>query len=228
MQITAKDLTMQFDDAGRVVEVFNSLSLEIKSGTSVAITGESGVGKTTLLYILGALETPISGEVWIGESCLTARDKKLDIAAFRGQNIGFVFQFHYLFQEFNALENVAMPLLIQGAARGQAMNRAESLLKRVGLGHRLTHRPGALSGGEQQRVAIARALVTKPGVILADEPTGNLDLKTGGEITKLLLEMQQEEGVTLAVVTHSPDVAGAMSRVVELTPQGIMDKGTGR
>lgn len=223
MEVQAKDLSMRFNDAGREIQIFNRLNFEVASGSSMAIVGSSGVGKTTLLYLLGLMETPSSGDVLIGKQSLQAlRASGDDIALFRGRNIGFVFQFHQLLAEFDAVENVAMPLLIQGTAMGEARKRAAALLERVGLGHRLSHRPGALSGGEQQRVAIARAVAAKPGVILADEPTGNLDPKTSGEVRALLRELQAEQGITLITVTHSREFADSMERVIELTPDGIV------
>ncbi len=225
MQVEARNLCMSFDDAGRKVDVFKDLNLKVETGTSIAIVGESGVGKTTLLYLIGGLEQPVSGEVLIGGGSLTELQRSgNDVAAFRGKNIGFVFQSPHLFPEFDAVENVSMPLLIQGVSKEVAEVRATDLLKRVGLGHRLTHRPGALSGGEQQRVALARALSGKPGVILADEPTGNLDHLTGSKVSDLLLEMHREEGITLIVVTHSKELAMTMGRTVELTPNGFLEK----
>jgi lipoprotein-releasing system ATP-binding protein len=225
MRIEAKNLTKQFDDAGRIIEVFRNLSFEIESGSSVAIVGESGVGKTTLLYVLGALETAVEGEVRIGStSYQEVRKSGGDVSHFRGKNVGFVFQFHHLLREFDAVENVAMPLLIQGVSHKKAFARAKELLERTGLSHRLTHRPGALSGGEQQRVAVARAFAASPGVVLADEPTGNLDMRTGGEVSRMLLQLQREEGITLVVVTHSLELARMMDRIVELTPQGLVER----
>lgn len=225
MRVQADKLTMHFDDAGRIIEVFRDLSLDVASGASVAIVGESGIGKTTLLYVLGALENPVSGEVSIGERSYSQVSKDgEDIARFRGKNVGFVFQSHHLLPEFDAVENVAMPLLIQGVSRAQASKRAKELLERTGLSHRLEHRPGALSGGEQQRVAVARAFAARPGVVLADEPTGNLDLRTGGEVSRLLLQLQREEGITLVVVTHSLELARMMDRIVELTPEGLIER----
>ncbi len=223
MEVRAKNLSMTFSDAGREIQIFNNLNFHVASGSSMAIVGSSGVGKTTLLYLLGAMETPTGGDVLIGQQSLAAlRASGDDIALFRGRNVGFVFQFHQLLAEFDAVENVAMPLLIQGKPMGEARKRASELLNRVGLGHRLTHRPGALSGGEQQRVAIARAVAAKPGVILADEPTGNLDPKTSGEVRALLRELQAEQGITLITVTHSREFADSMERVIELTPDGIL------
>lgn len=225
MKVEARNLKMQFNDAGRVIELFHDLSFEVPSGQSLAIMGQSGVGKTTLLYILGALEFPVSGDVALDGTTYSAiRKSGKDVSLFRGEHVGFIFQFHNLLPEFDAVENVAMPLLIRGENPGTARERATELLKRLGLQDRLLHRPGMLSGGEQQRVAIARALAGRPGVILADEPTGNLDQHTGGEVRKLLLELQTEEKITLILVTHSPDLASSMDRVVELTPHGIMEK----
>ncbi len=222
MDVEAKNLTMHFRDGDRVVKLFEKLSFKIASGTSLAIMGQSGVGKTTLLYLLGGLEEPVSGDILIGGmSYNTWREGKRDLAIFRGDNIGFVFQFHNLLPEFDARENVAMPLLIRGEVKEKAYVRADMLLKRVGLGERIHHRPGALSGGEQQRVAVARALAGSPGVILADEPTGNLDQRTGAEVKDLLLDLQKEEKMTLILVTHSPELARSMNDVVELTPTGI-------
>ena len=226
MDVEAKNLQMYFNDAGRVVRLFEDLNFQVASGTSLAIMGQSGVGKTTLLYILGGLEIPVSGDVLIGgDSYRRVREKKGDIAQFRGRRVGFVFQFHNLLPEFDAVENVAMPLLIRNVGQSYARGEAVELLKRVGLADRLHHRPGTLSGGEQQRVAVARAIAGRPGVILADEPTGNLDQRTGAEVKDLLLELQAEKQITLILVTHSPALAESMDRVVELTPLGMKEKG---
>lgn len=225
MQVQVKNLTMHYNDAGRVVEIFKDLNLKVASGDSLAIMGQSGVGKTTLLYLLGGLETPVSGEVLIGETSLhQLKGNNEFLAKFRGENVGFIFQFHNLLAEFSALENVAMPLLIKNVSWDLAKEKAATLLCKVGLEQRLTHRPTELSGGEQQRVAIARALVTSPGLILADEPTGNLDPKTGKDIRDLLLQLQEEEEITLILVTHSLELASRMKRVVELTFEGIKEK----
>ncbi len=225
MDIVVDRLTMNFKDGERSVLVFKDLSFQISSGASVAIVGQSGVGKTTLLYLLGALETPVSGDIILGSKSLSELSQEGDnLSSFRGRSIGFVFQFHQLLPEFDAIENVLMPLIIQGVPVADARARAISLLKRVGLGHRLEHRPGALSGGEQQRVAIARALVVRPGLILADEPTGNLDYKTSLEIRELLRELQTEFKCTLVVVTHSLDLARSMDRVLEMTPEGMTER----
>lgn len=224
MRIEARKLCMHFDDADRRIEIFKDLSFAVESGTSLAIIGESGIGKTTLLYILGALEYPVSGTVVVGDTAYEdLRSSPARISAFRGNNLGFIFQFHHLLPEFDAVENVAMPLLIKGEPFADARIRAESLLDRVGLSKRYGHRPGMLSGGEQQRVAVARAFAASPGVILADEPTGNLDHKTGSEVHRMLREMQEEEGTSLVVVTHSLDLAATTDRTVELTPAGLIE-----
>lgn len=222
MRVEAKKVTMHFNDAGRVIEVFRDLTLGVPSGSTLAIVGESGVGKTTLLHILGGLEQPVSGDVILGGTSLAAvREQNGGIAKFRGANIGFIFQFHHLLPEFDAVENAAMPLIIQRRSRTEARESASALLARVGLSHRLSHRPSALSGGEQQRVAIARALATGPGLVLADEPTGNLDLKTSREVADLLLEIHREQKITLIVVTHSLELARRLDTVVELTATGL-------
>ncbi len=217
MQITTKDIGMFFGDGDGKIELFDGLNLTIAAKESVAILGASGSGKTTLLYILGGIEQPTSGEVFFDDVNITEmQKKKRDLFEVRRRAVGFVFQFHQLLAEFNALENTALPLLIQGIARDEAFAEAEKLLARVGLLHRLTHRPGTLSGGEQQRVAIARALIANPGAILADEPTGNLDKKNSDEVVELLLELQRERGNSLVLVTHSLDVANKMGRMIEL------------
>jgi lipoprotein-releasing system ATP-binding protein len=214
---------MRFDDAGVEIEVFNNLSFEIESGKSLAIVGESGVGKTTLLNVLGALERPSEGEVYIGKYSLRDLEKRGEsLADFRGKNIGFIFQSHNLLPEFSALENVMIPMLIQREDFAKAELRAKELLEKVGLSKRLEHRPFMLSGGEQQRVSVARAFATRPGILLADEPTGNLDIRTGGEVSNLMLEIQRSEGVTLVVVTHSLELAAMMDNTVKLTPQGLI------
>jgi lipoprotein-releasing system ATP-binding protein len=216
---------MSFHDGEEDIRIFDDLSFSINSGSSVAIVGESGVGKTTLLYILGGLEQPSSGEVLFSgdeEVSLSKLWRQGDqLSSFRGDKIGFVFQFHNLLPEFSALENVAIPLRVARVSKDEAEERANYLLKRVGLSHRTSHRPGALSGGEQQRVAIARALSRSPKMVLADEPTGNLDQKNSSQVRELLLEVQKEQGLTLVVVTHSREFAGRMERILEITAGGI-------
>jgi len=221
--IKAKGLTKVFETDGSRVTALKGINLVINKGEAVGIVGVSGSGKSTLLHILGTLERPSDGEVlYQGENVFMRDDDEL--ALFRNREIGFVFQFHYLLPEFSALENVMMPLLIQEIQPNEAREIAGIILKRVGLGERLRHRPGELSGGEQQRVAIARAVVLKPQVILADEPTGNLDLETGNSVLDLFLELNIEGGITLALVTHNPAVAMRLSRRIRLSDGKIVDE----
>lgn len=221
MKISVKNLSMQFKSAERTIDIFKNVDLELDSASRLAIVGRSGVGKTTLLYILAGLEFASSGEISYDGVQLT---KAIDLAAFRRKNIGFIFQFHYLLPEFSAEENVALPLIIQGLSKKEAIERAAALLDSVGLSDRLSHRPGMLSGGEQQRVAIARAFVTEPSVILADEPTGNLDQQTGENVMSLLLDLQERSKMTLIVVTHSHELASKMNIVKELKSDGLYEK----
>ncbi|HMO17028.1 MAG TPA: ABC transporter ATP-binding protein [Oligoflexia bacterium] len=215
--IRVDSLSMCYRDAGKDLVIFSDLSFKVAQGESVAIVGASGIGKTTLLYVLGGLEQPSSGEVEIcGVTYGSIRSKGGDISEWRGRNIGFVFQFHHLLPEFDALENVAMPLLVQGEAKSRAFDRARFLLDKMGLGARLNHRPGMLSGGEQQRVAIARAFAMSPRIILADEPTGNLDLNTANETINSLMSLRESEGTTLVIVTHSLDLASRLDRIFEM------------
>jgi len=213
--IALRNLTKEYVDGPRVVRVLTGLDLEISAGERVAIVGESGVGKSTLLHILGTLDRPTSGEVWFdGEDLATKSDREL--ANFRNREVGFIFQFHHLLPDFTALENVMMPALIAGAGRETTRKRSVDLLERVGLGARLDHKPGELSGGEQQRVAVARALIQEPRVVLADEPTGNLDPATAAGVQDLLIELNAERRLTLVVVTHSGALAEAMDRTLRL------------
>lgn len=209
-------MVKKFDDGPRSVCVLSDISLEVDSGETVSIVGESGVGKSTLLHVLGGLERPTSGTVRVGDVDLAEQSDK-DLARFRNTSIGFVFQFHHLMPDFTALENVMMPILISGAHPKEAAGPAAAVLERVGLADRLEHRPGELSGGEQQRVAVARAVVHQPDLVLADEPTGNLDPGTAVEIEQLLVELNREAGTTCVVVTHSDRLAGAMDRHLRLT-----------
>ncbi len=201
---------------GRVaVEVLRGIDLEIAPGTTTALVGASGAGKSTLLHILGGLDRPTGGSVtYAGAELFRKSDREL--ADFRSRSIGFVFQFHHLLPEFTALENVMMPALIARRPHRQVEERAHMLLDEVGLGQRLLHRPGELSGGEQQRVAIARALIMEPALLLADEPTGNLDAKTSEAIHDLLTRIQQRTGVSMVVVTHNERIAAGMERIVRL------------
>ena len=204
------------------VEVLKEVDLDIERGHTVAVIGASGVGKSTLLYLLGALDKPTSGRVLLDGVDLATRDEK-QLAVIRNRKIGFVFQFHHLLPEFNALENAAMPALINRMNKREAQDRAENILDRVGLGKRLRHRVGELSGGEQQRVAVARALVMGPELLLADEPTGNLDSKTGARINELLVELNEERGLTSVVVTHNQKLASMMSRQIRLVEGRAME-----
>jgi len=223
LDISAKKLGMSFHDGESEIKIFENLSFELPSGSSVAVVGESGIGKTTLLYILGGLEKSSFGDVSLGATSVNSLWASSDrLSEFRGQNIGFIFQFHNLLPEFSALENVAIPLRIGGQSKEEADERASYLLGRVGLKHREGHRPGALSGGEQQRVAIARALSRSPKILLADEPTGNLDQKNSSHVRELLIEVQKEQGLTLVVVTHSKEFAGSLEKVFEMTPRGML------
>ncbi|MDR3579898.1 MAG: ABC transporter ATP-binding protein [Oryzomonas sp.] len=197
------------------IEVLTGIDLDVEAATTTALVGASGAGKSTLLHLLGALDRPSSGSVSFRNEDLFRKSDR-ELAVFRNKSIGFVFQFHHLLPEFTALENVMMPALIARIDRDKARATAEELLNDVGLGHRMTHRPGELSGGEQQRVAIARALELSPELLLTDEPTGNLDMKTSEGIHALLAELQQKKGLTLVVVTHNEHLAAAMGRTVRL------------
>ena len=213
--IQVQQLFKSYGNGAKRVEVLKGVDLTFFQGEKVGIVGASGVGKTTLLHILGTLDRPTSGKVlYEGKDIFTLNEK--DMALFRNREIGFVFQFHHLLPEFNALENTMMPCLIQGIPKKEAASRAEAILALVGLKDRLSHKPGELSGGEQQRVAVARSLVLEPKILLADEPTGNLDAKIGGSVFDLLQELNQIKGVTLIVVTHNMKLAGKLSRQIHL------------
>ncbi len=208
--IKARNLEKTFYSNGNRVEVLSGVDLDIFPGDSLAIVGASGVGKSTLLHIIGTLERPTAGQIfWYEEEVFALNDEQL--AAFRNRKIGFVFQFHHLLPEFNALENVMLPGLIARLPKTEALARAEAILVQVGLRDRMHHRVGALSGGEQQRVAVARALVMEPDVLLADEPTGNLDPRIGRQIHDLLVRLNQEKGLTTVVVTHNLELADLLS-----------------
>ncbi len=220
--IRAEQLGKRYGDSEHPVRVFAELDLVVHRRERVAIIGESGVGKSTLLHILGTLDRPTEGKVFLGGHDFFALPEP-ELASLRNREIGFIFQFHHLMPDFTALENVMMPILVAGANWPEARKRASEMLQRVGLADRMTHRPGELSGGEQQRVAVARALVLRPRVILADEPTGNLDSATGESILRLLLSLNHELGVTMIIVTHSEKLAAAMDRTLRLTGGKLVD-----
>jgi len=213
--IEVQELFKTFGNGAKRVDVLKGIDLLIPRGETVAIVGASGVGKTTLLHVLGTLDQPTSGKVLYENQDVFTLDERA-LALFRNRQVGFVFQFHHLLPEFSALENVMMPCLIQGISKAEAGQRAESILTLVGLRERLIHKPGELSGGEQQRVAVARAMVLEPKVLLADEPTGNLDTKTGESVFDLLDELNRTKRVTLVIVTHNAGLASRMSRQVHL------------
>ena len=215
VKISILGLVKTFWMNGNLVEVLTGVDLDIFTGETLAVVGASGVGKSTLLHILGTLERPTAGQVWWDGEDPFSRDDKL-LAAFRNRKIGFVFQFHHLLPEFNALENVMMPGLIARLPKDEVRELAETVLMRVGLKNRLEHRVSTLSGGEQQRVAVARALVLKPDVLLADEPTGNLDPKSGGRVQELILELNRERGLTSIIVTHNLELARTLDREITL------------
>ena len=211
--VTVQNVTKTFEHEGRSLEVLKGIDLEIASGEMLTIVGPSGAGKSTLLHLIGTLDLPTQGQILYGGRDVT-RLGSSDLAEFRNRSIGFVFQFHHLLPEFTALENVMMPGLIQGGRRLE--DRARRLLDEVGLSERLTHRPGELSGGEQQRVALARALLMEPKLVLADEPTGNLDSQTSDSVQSLIFDLNQRHGITFLIVTHSRDFAAMMPRRVSM------------
>lgn len=213
--LQAKGLSQTYSDGRLNVEVLKQLDFEVRTGEQIAVVGSSGSGKSTLLHLLGGLSKPSSGEVWVdGQqiSTLSARAQ----GELRNQALGFVYQFHHLLHEFSAVENVAMPLLIRGMNRTDALERAATLLQQTGLGKRLEHKPGELSGGERQRAAVARALVTQPKCVLADEPTGNLDYHTAEHIHAMMAELNELYGTALVVVTHDRQLAVRMHRQMRL------------
>jgi lipoprotein-releasing system ATP-binding protein len=224
-RVEVEDLHKWFEHGGRTLEVLRGITFMLEPGEMAAIVGASGVGKSTLLHILGTLDLPSSGSLRYSGIDVT-RLGPSQLAEFRNRTIGFVFQFHHLLPEFTALENAMMPCLIQRLPRDEAEDRAARILGRVGLSRRLTHKPGELSGGEQQRVALARAMVLEPAVLLADEPTGNLDSQTGKEIHDLLVELNRERGSTMLIVTHNPDLAALMPRTLRMVDGGLVDERT--
>jgi lipoprotein-releasing system ATP-binding protein len=213
--VEVRALNKSYPLQGRRLSVLRELDLQVEQGEMVAVMGASGVGKSTLLHVLGGLDRPDNGEVRVG-AVDVARVTDQELVAFRNQHVGFVFQFHHLLPEFSAIENAEMPLRISRVPVAEARPRARILLERVGLGERLDHRPGMLSGGEQQRVAVARALVMQPALLLADEPTGDLDEGTADALHQLLRDMHAEFGLTAIIATHNPRLAQQCDRVLRL------------
>jgi lipoprotein-releasing system ATP-binding protein len=214
--LIAQAVSRSFREGSSTLQVLHGVDLTVAAGERLAIIGASGSGKTTLLQILGGLDRPDRGTVQVLQQDIHSLSESAR-GALRNRAIGFVYQFHHLLPEFSALENVAMPLLVRRERTSVARARAKEILTRVGLGERLTHRPSQLSGGERQRTAVARALVSSPSVVLADEPTGNLDGRNADQVFELMLELNRESGTSLVVVTHDSRLAGRMDRVVELT-----------
>lgn len=213
--VEVRALNKSYPLQGRPLHVLRDLDLAVEKGEMVAVMGASGVGKSTLLHVLGGLDRPDHGEVRVGDIDVT-RVNDHELVTFRNKHVGFVFQFHHLLPEFSAIENAEMPLRIARVSVPDARPRARALLERVGLGERLDHRPGMLSGGEQQRVAVARALVMQPALLLADEPTGDLDEGTADALHRLLRDMHAEFGLTAIIATHNPRLAQQCDRVLRL------------
>lgn len=213
--LRVENLRKEFPKRGGTLEVLKGITFALKRGEMLGVVGISGAGKTTLLQIVGTLDRPTSGSILYDGRDVTAMPEEV-LAGFRNRNVGFVFQFHHLLQEFNARENVMLPCLIAGMPRDEAGRRAEELLAEVGLSERWSHRIGELSGGEQQRVAICRALATGPELLLADEPTGNLDKETARGVADLLGDLNRNRGLSLVVVTHNEELAGRMHRVMKI------------
>ena len=213
--LEARGIVKSYPVGGRPLTVLRDLDLQVEAGEMVAIVGASGVGKSTLLHILGGLDRASEGDIMVDGAQLTALDDAA-LVRFRNQRVGFVFQFHHLLPEFSALENAEMPMRIARISMNEARPRAEELLGRVGLAERLSHRPGMLSGGEQQRVAVARALIMRPALLLADEPTGDLDEQTADSLHALLRDMHQRYGLTSIIATHNPRLASACDRILRL------------
>ncbi|HEX2229007.1 MAG TPA: ABC transporter ATP-binding protein [Candidatus Binatia bacterium] len=213
--LSVRDLRKTFTEGGSEIQVLQGINLDLAEGERLAVVGESGVGKSTFLHLIGALDRPSSGEILFRGKMLPLDDEAA-LCEFRNREIGFIFQFHYLLPDFSALENVMLPALIQGIERAQARKRAEVLLEMVGLKHRMSHRPGKLSGGEQQRVAVARSVILQPKLVLADEPTGSLDLRIGEEVQDLLFELNEQQGIALIIATHNREFARKIGRQMEL------------
>jgi lipoprotein-releasing system ATP-binding protein len=213
--LTATHINKSYVVGNQRLHVLRDLDLSVEQGEMVAVVGASGVGKSTLLHLLGGLDRPDGGAIVVGDTDVVAMPDEA-LTAFRNKHVGFVFQFHHLLPEFTALENAAMPLRIARVNSGESQRRANAVLQRLGLGDRLTHRPNMLSGGEQQRVAVARALVTEPSVLLADEPTGDLDERTAEALHALLREMHRERHLSSVIATHNMHLAASCDRVLRL------------
>lgn len=224
--VEIRGLVRRFDTGGGTVEVLSGIDFAIQEGDRIAIVGQSGVGKSTLLHILGTLDHPTAGQLLFRGEDVFARSRE-SLSHLRNRFLGFVFQFHHLLPEFSAIENVMMPGLIQGLSKDEMRGRGEAMLRDVGLGHRIEHAVGKLSGGERQRVAVARALVLEPPLVLADEPTGNLDPATGDQVAELLFEMNRTRGTTLVVVTHSKRMADRLGRVLVLSGGRLVEAEAG-
>ncbi len=221
--VEVEDLHKSYSKGGRTIDVLRGVQLHLEPGDTVAIMGRSGAGKSTLLHVLGGLERASRGSLRIGGREVSAMDDR-ELTGLRSSSVGFVFQFHHLLPEFTALENVFMPDVIAGARFEEARARALAVLTEVGLAERVEHRPGELSGGEQQRVALARALVRRPGLLLADEPTGNLDHRTGGAVHRLLVDAAAQRGAILVLVTHDRELAESLPRTLHLEDGVLVER----
>lgn len=220
--LAVRGLHKTFNEGGNEIQVLRGADFSLAEGERVAVVGQSGVGKSTLLHILGTLDRPTAGEILFRGQGLPLDDEAA-LCEFRNRQIGFVFQFHYLLPDFSAIENVMFPALIQGMEAQRARQEGERLLESVGLKDRMSHRPGKLSGGEQQRVAVARAVILQPSLVLADEPTGSLDLRIGEEVQDLLFQLNQEKHIALIVATHNREFAAKIGRQVELRDGQLLD-----